>query len=156
MSASFYEHFGSLTCWYNIELWVHTHTARGQKASVLSMRNAIQPNLNKTQPLVPDLSMHTEYSRLSCVALPLEKKRLLTTVTICTQLSSGCPYVHWQPWRMCLWPPQLRPDIDITEKWQLECYNECHNTYMYPMFYQDWESIKGVSGSHVCEMAVLC
>ena len=65
---------------------MHTHTSRGQKASVLSMRNAIQPNLNKTQPLVPDLSMHTEYSRLSCVALPLEKKRLLTTVTICTQL----------------------------------------------------------------------
>ena len=69
----------------------YTHTSRGQKASVLSMRNAIQPKLNKTQPLVPDLSMHTEYSRLSCVAaLPLGKKRLLTTVTICTQLRPYC------------------------------------------------------------------
>ena len=77
------------------------------------MRNAIQPKLNKTQPLlVPDLSMHTEYSRLSCcVALPLGKKRLLTTVTICTQLKPLCALTALEDVLITAWA-----DIDITEK----------------------------------------
>lgn len=93
-----------LTCWYNIELWVHTHTSRRQKASVLSMRNAIQPNLNKTQPLVPDLSMHTEYSRLSCVALPLREKATL----------NDCDYLHSAQHRLPLSALTTLEDVLMT------------------------------------------
>ena len=39
----------------------------------------------------------------------------------------------------------LGPDIDITEKWQLECHNEVADTelqsiHTIPCFYRDWKS----------------
>ena len=118
-----------------------------QKASVLSLRNAAiqQRNLNKTSGSLIcqcTLGIHC----VSCVALPLGKKRLLTTVTICTQQ----PLTTLEDVLMAWYTLGLT--LTSMEKWQLECHNEVPDTelqsiHTIPCFYRDWESIKGVSGS---------
>ena len=122
----------------------------GQKASVLSLRNAIQQrNLNKTPgSLICQCTLGIHVWPYPWGKAPLNDTDCLHSTQALTTREDVL---------------MASPDIDIVEKWQVECQNEVPDTYIAqilqyecPIFYQDWESIKGVSGPDCLFTAFTC